>query len=499
MFRSALSQFRYAMAMLRDSRINVADIQRLSRDLTTTVAEFGALGGDDEAGIPTAPTLDPDVRNLVDRRRLRRAARKAAAETPYYARVFAEYGVDPAKLTLEGLRDFPITPKSDLRALPEAFVSSAATPCLQAMTTGTTGPPTSVWFSAYELQLAVAISTVALQFGLGLGADDVIVQATSSRAALANQAMQRACELVGAVCVPGGLIDPEQILSRLATPAHLPGKKRQVSILNTYPSYLGALMSAATRHGYRPADFGLERIVCGGEVLTDALARRAEEIFGAPVADNYSMTEIIPVAGMQCTQSHLHIAPDQGYIELLDPVTGEPVPAGEAGAMVVTPFQPYRETTLLFRYMTGDMARRLPDEERDCEYAGMPAVSPLLGKAALAAGSPDRAVYQRDVLDILEDDEAVPLPCRYSVVTGEPATELHVHAPRADLALQGRLEGAVAAAGLPIERLVLHDDAADVPSPAPLRCDLREESFTFRSARPPAVEQPVRLDEVARP
>ena len=72
----------------------------------------------------------------------------------------------------------------------------------------------------------------------------------------------------------------------------LPGKKPQASLLSTYPSYLGRLLETGLRLGYTPADFGLERILLGGEIVTEGLKRRSQAIFG-PVqfSESYGMTE----------------------------------------------------------------------------------------------------------------------------------------------------------------------------------------------------------------
>ena len=112
-------------------------------------------------------------------------------------------------------------------------------------------------------------------------------------------------------------------------------------------------------HGYRPADFGLERIFVGGEIVTEGLKARSQRLFGdARVIDSaYGMTEIWPFGGQSCEEGHLHYEISQGLVEVVDPETRAATQPGEIGVIVATPFYPYRETTLLLRYETGDMAR----------------------------------------------------------------------------------------------------------------------------------------------
>ena len=78
--------------------------------------------------------------------------------------------------------------------------------------------------------------------------------------------------------------------------------------------------------GYRPADFGLERIFVGGEIVTEGLKARSQRLFGdARVIDSaYGMTEIWPFGGQSCEEGHLHYEVSQGLVEVLDPETAPP-------------------------------------------------------------------------------------------------------------------------------------------------------------------------------
>lgn len=272
--------------------------------------------------------------------------------------------------------------------------------------------------------------------------------------------------------MPLGLIEPRAALDRIATPVHLPGKEPRVTHLNAPASYLGALVQEAERNGWSPDDFGLQEIHVGGEVLTNALAQRTEETFGARVIDGYSMTEILPVAGQHCARAHLHIAADQGYVEVLDPGSHMPAAPGPVGVLTVTPYYLYRQTTMLLRYSTGDLVRVLPDDkELDCELAGVPATSPILGK--LTAG----ALTTRDLLEVLQAERQLPLPTRYALTETTAGARLHVVAGTTDRGLLTRLEARAADAALPLAGIVLAEDATRLPAPCPVRADLREQTY----------------------
>lgn len=275
MLDTACRQLRHGWAVATGGRIRVADVRALVDHLGQTHAEFGQLQREQMLEALGA-SVDPEFRRSMDARRWRAVTRKAYDETIYYRALLDRLGLRPKDLTLERIGELPPTPKSSVRALPEVFVSSRATPVLQAYTTGTTATPTTSWFSAYELDLATAYGAASLMINFGVGPQDVISMSSSSRAVLASHNVLGAARLIGAAAIMSGLIEPASALARLVAPVHLPGKKPKVSVLSTVSSYLGLLLQAAEQIGYERADFGLEAILCGGEVLSDALRGRAE-------------------------------------------------------------------------------------------------------------------------------------------------------------------------------------------------------------------------------
>ena len=479
MLDTAWRQLRYGWAVATGREIRVSDVRGLINDLLATRAEFGELGEEQIREMLGSP-VDPEIRASMDARRWRKAVQRAY-QTPYYREALDGLGLSPEELTLERAAELPPTPKAALRASPEAFLSPEAKPVLRAWTTGTTGVPTTFWFSRYEVELAKSLAAVSMIMNGGLGPDDVFQICVSSRAVLGLQNTMDACQLIGAACFLNGITDPGETLRVLTEPVGIPGKKARVSAISINPSYLGVLMQEARRRGYSAEDFGLERIFCGGEILTGSLRRRAEEAFGAPITDNYAMTETFPLAGIVCDDGHLHLAADQGLVEVLHPETLAPVAPGQTGMLVITPYPPYRETMPLLRLATGDLVRRLVDEPR-CELASMPATSPLLGKASLYPGGLDEPLYQRDILDLLECEPDVPFPCRYAVTPRAGDFELHVLASEPGSSLQRRLEEGSAARSLPIGRVTLHADLATMPPPAFARALLRE-TLTVRDER----------------
>ncbi len=141
-----------------------------------------------------------------------------------------------------------------------------ARPCFRTTTTGTTGKPTSVCFSQYELRAFIALGAVSHLVHQQIAPDDIVLISASSRATLGNTCFAGACARIGAQVSMGGLVEPEHTLALLAEPRRLAGKKSRISALSIYPSYLGELITCGLRLGYGPAVFGVERIFIGGEI-----------------------------------------------------------------------------------------------------------------------------------------------------------------------------------------------------------------------------------------
>jgi phenylacetate-CoA ligase len=473
MIATAFSQMRFALSILSDRRFSVRGLRRTVADLRETLDEFGDPTDEARELLTARAENDPDVLKSMAVHRLRKAVRNAASQTPYYRHVLAGTRIRPDDIDLESFHSVPLTPKSALRGAPFAFVSSRSEPVLMAQTTGTTGAPTSVWFSRYELEATAALSALSLILLNGVRPRHVIGAFFSNRSTFTLVSMQQSAALTGAGAIAVGMVDPRIALDRLAAPLHVPGKEPQITHMSTTSSYLAALVQQAERDGWNARDFGLRQIFAAGEILTDSLRARAEEIFGARVSETYSATEIAPCGGQVCSRKHLHIPPEQAYVEIVDPVTGMPTPPGSTGALAVTPYSLYRDTTLLLRYQTGDLVRRLPDGEQfDCELRTLPATSRILGRAGGGAGH-----RTRDILDVLEGERALTLPARYSLTDDGMGARLYVAAESPPKGLRGRLEARIFERDLGIVDVILVDDVADLPVPCPVRADLREPSF----------------------
>lgn len=477
MIETAFAQLRFAASLLFGARFSLRSLDSLAASAVETYQRFGAIGPEGRE-VVSGPVLDDEARRSMQTSRFRAQAVRAARETAYYAGLFERLGLEPSKMAYADIARVPATSKTDLRDNPDSFVSRRAAPVHRCTTTGTTGTPTSVCFSEYEMRSYIALAALSMIVQRNVTPEDIVLLCTSARAILGNTCFAGGCARIGALVQTAGIVDPAHTLACLSQQRSVRGKKPRVSVVSIYPSYLGQLVEEGLRLGYGPKDFGLERIFAGGEIVTEGLKRRARQLFGdVTIAEGHGMTEIWPVCGAVCSAGHLHFEPSQGLVEVLDSDSGVPSRPGEPGALVVTPFMPYRETTLVLRYDTEDMVRPV-EGPLACEMAHWPATTQLLGKRRLSLRHDAGRTFPRDVAEALESVDDVPLPARFGFWETAGGAAVEVCATDVGQAARGRISEALEARGVPLRELRIVDDPAHLRRPMPLRGDLRESMFT---------------------
>src|SRR5687767_4376286 len=159
--------------------------------------------------------LDDETNRELLLRRFRMQAQRAAQQTAYYSDLFSRTSLDFSRLTYEEIGQIPLTPKEAIRDRPYDFVCRDAMPIFRSTTTGTTGKPTSVCFSAYEIQISIMLGAIGDLIIGDVTPEDVYIIASVSRAALGNICAAGAYARAGALVFQGGIVDPALTLSML--------------------------------------------------------------------------------------------------------------------------------------------------------------------------------------------------------------------------------------------------------------------------------------------
>lgn len=161
------------------------------------------------------------------------------------------------------------------------------------------------------------------------------------------------------------------------------------------------------------------------------------------------MTETWPLGGRLCEAGHLHFEISQGFVEVQRLDSTSLAQEGEAGTLVVTPFPPYRETTLLLRYDTQDVVRVLP-AALSCSLKHLPATGTILGKRSLAVHHEGGWTFPRQVLEALEAIEELPLPARCGFWAVPGGVGLDVQSRENTPELRRKITDSLQARGVPV-------------------------------------------------
>jgi phenylacetate-CoA ligase len=149
--------------------------------------------------------------------------------------------------------------------------------------------------------------------------------------------------------------------------------ERQVRLITDFrpdvvmvtPSYMLALLDEFERQGLDPRASSLKVGIFGAEPWTEDMRREVEERTGMHAVDIYGLSEVMgPGVAVECveTKDGLHVWEDHFYPEVVDPQTGDVLPDGEYGELVLTSLT--REAMPVLRYRTRDLTRLLPGTAR---------------------------------------------------------------------------------------------------------------------------------------
>ncbi len=160
--------------------------------------------------------------------------------------------------------------------------------------------------------------------------------------------MHYGAEKIGCLVIPSGPGTSERqlmLMQDFGTTA--------VHILPSYALYFAAYLD---QKGINPRkDLSLRKAFVGAEPHTEETRQRIEQAFSVEVYNSYGLTEMNgPGVAFECEhKAGMHLWEDNFLLEVIDPATGEPVPEGARGELVLTTLK--REAMPLLRYRTRDI------------------------------------------------------------------------------------------------------------------------------------------------
>jgi phenylacetate-CoA ligase len=295
-------------------------------------------------------TLPRPALEAFQLKRLQAMLKRVAANVPFYKETFAREGVRPEDVkSLEDLRRLPFTVKQDMRdAYPYGLFSAPMEEIVRIhASSGTTGKPTVVGYTQKDIDTwteLMARSFVAA----GVHKGDIIHNAYGYGLFTGGLGAHYGAERLGASVIPiSGGNTKRQILIM---------KDFGSTVLTCTPSYSLYLAEAAKEEGVDFRGLRLRVGIFGAEPWSESMRNEIEEKLNLCAIDIYGLSEIMgPGVAIECheAKSGLHIWEDHFIPEIVNPVSGEPVPPGVRGELVITTIT--KEGIPLLRYRTRDI------------------------------------------------------------------------------------------------------------------------------------------------
>ena len=213
---------------------------------------------------------------------------------------------------------------------------------------GTTGKPIVVGYTRSDLEVWMEVVKRAFA-SCGLTRDDVIQVSYGYGLFTGGLGAHYGAEALGATVVPtsGG------------------NTQRQIMLMRDFgttavcctPSYFNFMIEQALAQGIDMRDLPIKAGIFGAEPWTEEMRKRIEAASGIKAYDIYGLSEIIgPGVAIECgCQQGMHVFEDHFYPEIINPETGEVLPDGETGELVLTTLSKYAMP--MIRYRTRDITK----------------------------------------------------------------------------------------------------------------------------------------------
>ncbi len=282
--------------------------------------------------------------------RLQDTLQRVYALTPFYKKKFDEIKILPNDIkSLDDISKLPFTRKQDLRNhYPFGLFTVPLSQVIRVhSSSGTTGKPTVVGYTKSDMdvwdEVMARVYTMA-----GVNANDIVHNGYGYGLFTGGLGFHNGAEKVGATIIPasGGFTERQLMLMR----------DFGATVLASTPSFALHLSEVAKKSGSNFKDeYKLKCGLFGAEPVSDGLKDEVSKAWGIDYHETYGLSEIIgPGVSSNCKYSKLlHVNEDHFYPEIIDPKTGEVLPEGEVGELVITTLT--KQALPIIRYRTGDI------------------------------------------------------------------------------------------------------------------------------------------------
>ena len=306
-----------------------------------------------------------DEIRALQRSRLKQTVQQLYAAVPHSRAQFDAAGVHPDDLRdLSDLSRFPFTTKADLRAnYPFGLFAVPRTEVVRIhASSGTTGKPTVVGYTKADIDTWADLMARSIHAAGGRRGDLVHV-AYGYGLFTGGLGAHYGAERLGCTVVPMSGGQTEKQLQLI--------EDFQPDVILVTPSYMLTLIDAMQRAGRDPRGSSLKVGIFGAEPWTEAMRTEIEASTGMDAIDIFGLSEVMgPGVACECIESKDGpvLWEDHFYPEIINPDTGEVLPDGEQGELVLTSLT--KQAFPVLRYRTRDLTRLLPPTSRSMRRIG---------------------------------------------------------------------------------------------------------------------------------
>ncbi|OQY06258.1 MAG: phenylacetate--CoA ligase [Planctomycetales bacterium 4572_13] len=295
-------------------------------------------------------TMDRSAIEALQVKRLRELVDQSL-KTEFYKKRLSRAGITSADdiQSLDDLRRLPFNVKDDLRQnFPTGLLAVDMRQVVRVhSSSGTTGIPTVIYLTQQDMDNwtnLIARSIVAT----GCCQDDVFQNMMTYGLFTGGLGLHYGAERVGMTVIPVGGGNTQRQVQIM--------KDFKTTVLHVTPSYLLHIHSKLENFNTEPNDLYLKKAFLGAEPYSENTCLKLEELYGIDAYNSYGLSEMNgPGVAFECVyKQDMHVWEDAYILEIIDPETGESLPDGEKGEVVLTNL--VRSAMPLFRYRTRDLA-----------------------------------------------------------------------------------------------------------------------------------------------
>ncbi|MCI7469108.1 MAG: phenylacetate--CoA ligase [Lachnospiraceae bacterium] len=337
----------------------------------------------------------------------------------FYGKKLREAGIREVK-SIEEFKALPFSQKQDLRdAYPLGLMAVPEEKIVRIhSSSGTTGTPVIIPYTAkdvddwaemfkrcYEMAGVTNKDRVQITPGYGLWT--------------AGIGFQAGCERLGAMAVPMGPGNTKKQLQFM--------QDMKTTVLCSTSSYALLLAEEIEKEDLGDRIY-LKKGIIGSERWGEKMRNRIKGELGIEIYDIYGLTEIYgPGIGISCKyECGMHYWDDYIYLEIINPDTGENVPDGTWGEIVITTL--VKEGAPLIRFRTHDISRIIPG---DCACGSKyPRIDTIMGRSDDMMKIKGVNVFPKQIEEILAtfDDLSSEYQIRISHLDGKDTMRIYVEA-----------------------------------------------------------------------